>query len=259
MNISEKTYFNLPVDLLEYSYFNKYEKALAILLYFKSKSDGILNERTIDFSDLKKQTRISDRRTFKKYISILIELNWIGYNKKSGNYFIRSFSAIGKTNSFNNKLAVRVFNNDIKNIKSFTEATIISKSIRSQKYATEKSIIKLAGKAALKNGRAVQAFRQQKGYPPHYGLSNERIAQLLKISKSHGNRAKLNAEKNGYLKTNKKEKVITTLPLKDFYFKFSMSDNQKIRFKKLSNGFIKVYKQLHDEIITLIEFCRRRN
>lgn len=259
MKISDKFFFNIPIDLLEYSYFKKYEKALSMLLYFKSKSDGILNEKAIDFCDLKKQTGISDRRTFKKYIKILIELNWIGYNKKNGNYFIRSFRAIGKTNSFNNKLAVRVFNDDIKNIKSFTEATIISKSIRSQKYATEKSIIKLAGEAALKNGRAVQAFRQQKGYPLYYGLSNEKIAKLLRISKSHGNRAKLNAEKNGYLKTNKKEKVITTLSLKDFHFKFSISDSHKIRFKKLSNGCIKVYKQLHDEIITLIEFCRRRN
>lgn len=259
MNISENTYFNLPIELLEYSYFKKYEKALALLLYFKSKSDGILNVKSIDFNDLKKQTRISDRRTVKKYIKILLKLNWIGYNIKTGNYFLRSFSVIGKFNSFNNKVAVKFYNADIKNIKSFIEAAIISKSIRAQKYATEKSIIKLAGKAALKNGRALQAFRQQKGYPLYYGLSNERIAQLLKISKSHGNRAKLNAEKSGYLKTNKKEKEITTLPLKDFHFKFSISDSHKIRFKKLSNGFIKVYKQLHDEIITFIEFCRRRN
>lgn len=259
MQISNIKYFNLPLDILEYTYFKKYEKALVVFLYLKSKSDGILNKTAIDFTDLKNATGIKDKRTFKKHLNTLQEINFIGYSKVSGNYFIRGFKAIGGLNKFNNKRSVRIPFQEIKYLKSFMEAAIISKAIRAQKYATEKEIIKLAGQAALKNGRAIQAYRLQKGYPLYYGLSNEGIAKILKISKSHGNRAKLIAEKNGYLKTNKKEEIIAILSTTDYNMRNNIVDNHKILFSRLSNGSIKVFKQLHDEIISLIEFSRRRS
>ncbi|MDP1765193.1 MAG: hypothetical protein Q8L07_15030 [Sediminibacterium sp.] len=256
-NITEcRKYFNIPVELIEYAYHKKYEKEFRVYLYLKSKSDGIINEALIDYADFRLSTGIHDKRTFNKYRDSLLKLNWIGYNKDSKNYFIRGFGALRENIELKKRSGVILKYEDIKNLKSFMEGVIICKSVRAQNFVTKKALLKKVGQAASKNGGALQADKFLVNYPAYYGLSNLGIGRKLICSQSHANRAKKSAEKRGFIQTNKKEQTLAIVNSYDSLLKLHSEEGNKIIFRKISGGRIKVSKQLHDEIIPLITFSR---
>ena len=90
----------IPVEMISFSFLNKMLKELTVYLYLKMYTDGKVNGESELFDKLKKDLKIKDKRTFDKYIRNLIKCNWMGYDVRTGNYFIRSFNHIRVINHF---------------------------------------------------------------------------------------------------------------------------------------------------------------
>lgn len=249
------------MDILEFCNAEKCIKALQVFLYLKSKGD-IINEKMIDFKDIKKVIKVCTRRTFNKHIGKLIQLNWIGYNKGSKNYFIRSFKKICLGNNFVKKSGVVFDYSNFSQFKSFVEASIICHDINKQEYACKKAFIKKMGIAALKKGGALQAEnRLYLGFAAYSGKSNVGLSKLLHCGKSQANRAKINAKKNRYLNTRKHIRVLEELDGYNRAIKSDFGNSNNIQFRTVKiNGkkITQVYQQLHDEIIPMLRFKRIR-
>lgn len=84
----------LPVDLCHVAVVKKMTKPLQVYLYLKIVTSGKCHEASGVFSELKSELNIRDQRTLKKHLLTLQQHNWIGYNAKSGYYFIRGFRTV---------------------------------------------------------------------------------------------------------------------------------------------------------------------
>ena len=81
----------VPVEISRYVYHNGLISPFSIYLYLKLFSDGKLHDSSPVFTQMRADLRMKDNRTFKKHMNKLHELGWVGHNKESGYYFIRSF------------------------------------------------------------------------------------------------------------------------------------------------------------------------
>lgn len=266
-------HFTVPFKMIEWSHHHKHEKALMVYLYLKSISNGIVDEKALDYEDIKAKLKINTKRTFNKHLNRVIQLNWIGYNKNTKRYFIRSFSNVRKQHDLQKRSGVVFEHRDFKNFKSFITASIICHDINKQEFAYKKRFIKEMGIAALKRGGALQAKnRSYLGFAPYWGMSNFALGNLLGCKKSQANRLKMKAEKDGFITTVKHWELIAELPnydraIREYYIEPANSYNKsdeaakraKIRFMSIDRDgerVIQVVKQLHDEIIPKLRFKR---
>jgi len=116
----------VPVDLLSYVQENRLVKAFPVFLYLKCMTSGKVHNTDVAFTSMSDAIGVKDRRTLKKHISRLLALNWIGFNPKSGNYFIRSIGFIWKIHQFKSKTAATFKFNDIRSVQAFITGSCLS-------------------------------------------------------------------------------------------------------------------------------------
>lgn len=284
MNKIVNTHLQVPIQLIEYAYDQKLVKALAILLYLKFYSSGKIHEGDDVFSHLRISLKLKDKRTFSKHISELIKRNWLGYDAKSGIYFVRSFSLIRCIDDINRRQAVLMRPEDLENFQVFSAAVLICKEVNDQKYywgfvkkkggslkATSNWAVAKHSSATLhkpkkQKDETFQAIttHNPSNRPRYFGVSNEKIAKLLGCKLTRACNLKLKAQKFGYLAVKHKYLDLMELPEADFKFRDRIYQTHpnlvgRIRFfsKKVgSQNLIKAVIQLHDEIIPLVKFHR---
>src|ERR1043166_656696 len=90
----------VPVQVSEFVYDNGLTKPFSIFLYLKLFAGDKVSATDEVFAMLRQDLKMTDPkgRTFNKHFQQLLELNWIGYNAKSGVYHIRSFDYIRAVN-----------------------------------------------------------------------------------------------------------------------------------------------------------------
>jgi hypothetical protein len=182
-------------------------------------ASGKVHEGSNLFSSLKKELSIKDKRTFDKHFTPLLELDWIGYNKKSGYFFIRSLSRIYTKEGFRKSQACLFSKGDLQNIQVYAAGAIISDNIRKQKYHWEFQKKKnLSVSIKKENANQIGFFS---GPPSYYGLSNKRIAALLCCKQTRGHVLKVSAAKAGYIKTVSRFKDIVTFKKPDFFLRYN--------------------------------------
>lgn len=252
-------HLTVPFEMIQFCYDNNFGKPLLVFLYLKSISNGIVNEKNICFKDFSAKSGIKDKRTFRKYLDILIDINWIGFNADSKNYFIRSFKRIRRSLGFRQRTGVIFETEYIPKFKGFIEGAIICQKLRRQEFARKAKIRQKAGQAALKKGGALQAIQPIEGVSDYVGMSNFRLSRLLGCSMSHANRAKIRAEKQGYLKTVKRFEVLAEKTSPNFNIRPHVADSHKTRFRVIKRKGVRFYQLVHqkyDELIPKLVFKR---
>lgn len=124
-------YLSVPIELVQYVHDNKMYKSLGLYLLLKASCDGytlLKKECKIWFMSL---LGIKDGRSFNKHLHKLISDSWVGYNEKTGIYYIRGFKALRKRYDFQHRSAVVFYiTQDAPNVTTFVHGAIINHQIK---------------------------------------------------------------------------------------------------------------------------------
>lgn len=254
---------NIPVGIIDFVLKNKMAKAFQLFIYLKCYSGGKVHEHSSLFYSLPGALEIKDQRTIRDYLAKLQSFNWIGYNEKSGYYFIRGFDAIRKKHNIKSRKAAIFDYRDIAHLATgFLPGAAICSNIKAQQFFWQVSKRRQAKFATKILGVANQNFPASGTAPKYYGLSNKRIAELLHCRQTRACELKQQAELAGYLTSKTKFEDITVLPKPDYHIREVFRAHhpelgKRVRFKtKMAKGkkVVAVVRQLHNEIIPNIQF-----
>jgi hypothetical protein len=254
---------NIPVGIIDFVLQNKMSKPFQLFTYLKCHSSGKVHEDSSLFQTMPGALEIKDQRTIRDYVAKLYSLNWMGYNPKSGYYFIRGFNVIRKKHNIRSRKAAIFDYEDINYLATaFLPGAVICSNLKAQQYVWEVSKRRLAKSATENVGVANQGFPASDTPPPYYGLSNKGIAASLYCKQTRACELKQQAEQAGYLKSENRFKDIAVLYKPDYKIREIIKAHhpelgKRVRFKVESEKgltVIKVVQQLHNEIIPYIRF-----
>lgn len=178
----------IPVELCEYVIRNNFYRPMQLYIYLKLNTSGQVRSGDLRYDEIAKAIGLTTGRAVRNNMKLLLEKNWVGYNKKSKYYFIRGFKKIMQICGFSSKTAAVFDSVDILKLKAFVSAVRIAYLINKQKrkkWATE-----------LVKGCSNHIARSSSQY---YPLANEALAKVLEISISTAYQLKLLASKAGYI------------------------------------------------------------
>lgn len=257
----------VPFQISEFVYQNRLTKPFSIFLYLKLFAGDKVSASDEVFDKLRTALNMADckNRTFRKHLQKLLDLNWIGFNPKSGIYHIRSFDHIRAVNDFKSRRGTKVFLKDILQMQIYLVGVLICNKINDQIYHWEK--IKRRPRTAAVNR---DAANQSKAFvhptqPKYFGLSNLKLAALLGCSYTRACVLKMEAAAAGYLNSSHRYLDIVILTEADYNLRPSLSTYNPAFAKRLKfwpqitkdgKRIVKVVQQLHDQIVPLIEYKR---
>ena len=249
----------IPIEILTFVQKRKLVKPFAVYMYLKCMCAGKIRTTDAAFTKMPGKLSIRDKRTIEKHLRKLTELNWIGYNSATGDYFIRGISFIRKQQKFKSRKAATFYFKDLKNMQAFVAGSIISSNIKAQQYYWEVASRGRLKSVTMKKGVTKQDFipasaTTQK--PDYYGLGVHGIAKLLNCKPTRACELKQEAEKEGHIKTKKKFREIAVFEKSNDGLKKNLGFaypemEKKVRFRKVKRGgkfFVQMVEQLHDEI-----------
>lgn len=256
----------LPVDQAAYAYQNGLIKGLAIYMYLKFCTDGKIKCTDPLFTQLRKDLRLTDNRTFKLHINKLIAHNWIGHCPKSGIYFIRNTNFIRQLYNFRGRQATAVQPRDLKNFQQYLAAVLICKQIDAQQFYWDVVVKRKLNKATVKWAAATHSrvSSHSSTRPKYFGLCNNTIAGLLGCKQTRACVLKNQAAALGYLQVKHRYLDLLSLQKPDFKVRSVMYEKYpeyagRIRCWLKWQGdqkYIKLVLQMHDEIVSKITFKR---
>jgi hypothetical protein len=254
----------LPVEQAAFAYHNNLIKGLAVYLYMKFYTDGKVKKDSPLISQLRKDLKLTDNRTFKKHIDALIKHNWIGHCTFSGVYFIRNTKYIRRLYDFRCRQATIVQPQDVKNLQVYLAAVMICKEVTDQEFYWDVVKKRKLNKAAAKRAVAKhwRASSHSSERPKYFGLCNKSISRLLGCKQTRACVLKNKAAALGYLEIHHRYLDILELDKPDFNVRALLYEQYpdtkgKIRcWRKWKNDkkYIKLVLQLHDEIVSKITF-----
>ena len=238
-----RKYQQIPTQLADYIIQNDLVKAFQIYMYFECCSNGFVNKKSEVFSKAKPALKINTNRTFKKHFEKLVELNWVGYNPTTKNYFIRSIDTIRVQLDFTKRQSATFSYKDINKFREFLCAVIVSANIKGQKFYFEVGQKRKTETAGNKLVPALQvessssspqnwvprrqindkASRKSKSVdvkiPDYYGMSLLTMGEKIGRSKTTACDLKQAMHKAGFIKVIHHEQVIDTLQNRDFTYR----------------------------------------
>lgn len=233
-------------------------------------STGKVRNTDEAFKQMPRVLGIKDRRTLYKHIQRLIDLNWIGFNEATGDYFVRGMGFIWKLHRFDAKTAATFYFKNIRKVQAFIAGSIISNNVKQQQYFREviqtgKVKPAITKRHVAKQGRPLPAKTTDRK-AAYYGLGVHRIASLLFCCPSRACKLKHDAEKAGFIKTKKRFNELGVLPAADYWhrdtYKKAYPENGKaLRFRSTirnNRRVVLMLEQLHDEVKPLVGFKRIR-
>ena len=255
-------YLTVPVEIIELANNKGYLKPLAIYLYLKLFVGDKVSHQNKIFDQLCIDLKMTDSRTFNKHISVLLSLNWIGYNKTSKIYHIRAFNYLRTVHELKSCQACITKLDDILQIQLYAIGVIINYAIRKQIYFQKRA--KGILRTATKKGPVAKQSKvpRRSSILPYCGLSNRGLAKILRCKQTRACNLKNEAAKAGYLKNKHRYQDITILTKPDYLlrptiFQGNQALANRVRFfskKKGGDRRIIVVQQLRDEIIPLMAF-----
>jgi|GEM_PF-3410495 len=256
----------VPVQISEFVYDNGLTKPFSIFLYLKLFAGDKVSATDEVFAMLRQNLKMTDLkgRTFNKHFQQLLELNWIGYNAKSGIYHIRSFDYIRAVNGFKRRRATKLFLKDILQLQVYLVGVLLCTEVYAQKYYWE--IAKGRSRTATNKRDVANQSRASRlsSKPPYYGICNKRIARLLGCKYTRACNLKQAAAEAGYITIRHRYADIKELDKADYNMRPMIAERRpelakRMRFwRQIKNGdkIVKVVQQLHDEILPHIEYKR---
>lgn len=205
---------------------------------------------------------INTKRSFESYLSKLTALNWVGFDKNTHTYYIRSFKVLRVQAGYQKYLsAVFQIEKDASSITQFVQGALVCYHVKRRMQGRKTKIAKFAGSSALKNGSAIQELTARGDISGHVGFSLEKLGKLLNVSKSQADRYKKRLQTEGYIKTRKKYNVLFTSDKPDFYLFTNLPTNRIYDVKKRrreGKTFYEFRERTFDEFIPLMLFrCQK--
>lgn len=266
--MKKHSFLQVPVEISQYVFANNLVKGFGIYLYLKMHCSGKVHKDSQVFKNIQHELQIKDNRTFRKHLNVMLAENWIGFNPVSGYYFIRSFGYIRGKCHFTSRQATKFRIEDFKYLQVYLFAVCLCAIIRRQHYFWE---VKRRKRRAVTKQTDVtnhsRVFSKNSPKPPYYGLSNRMIAkQFRRYSKTRTCELKMAAARLGYLGLVRHDQEIMVIDKRDYRLRSELEVQYpnlrgKIRFETIvvERGnrkvkMIRVFRQLHDEIIPKIQF-----
>ena len=196
--------FNIPVDLCIHTLKNKLSRSFQLYILLKSSCSG---KRLITQNDRYNLANDLDLniKTINNHFNKLQLLNWVGYNPKSGYYFIRSFDRVKEIQNLNYRSAAEFDPKEIKKFKAFIIGAVIGYLVNSQKKDR-----RLEPKKAHYN-------RSRPGrHPSYFPISSEVLANILNVSQPTAHRYIELAKKAGYIRIKKNNLIPTGISVKHY-------------------------------------------
>lgn len=182
INDRKKREIKIPVELCFFVIQKKMLPVFKVYILLKMTSSGKCRLSKWDKEDMTEFCGYKTVRSLNNQLKKLLELDWIGYNKKSGMYHIRSFDSVQKKYSFYKRTGFWFAIQDMQCFDGVIYGAVIG-------YLS-------------KNQGGKQRFDREKGWskqdlcksPGFYPLANRALAKILKISISTASIMKLRAE-----------------------------------------------------------------
>jgi len=197
--------FNIPIDLCIYTLKNKLSRSFQLYILLKISCSG---KRTItqnDRNNFANNLDLKTTKTINNHFKKLQLLNWIGFNPKSGYYFIRGFDKVKEIQNLNYRTAAEFDPKEIKNLKAFIIGALIGYLVNSQKKR-ERLEPKKARKHRSKHGRPSSFFP----------ISSEVLANILNVSHVTALKYMTLAKKAGYIRIKKNNLEATGIHVKHY-------------------------------------------
>jgi len=184
--------FNIPVDLCIHTLQNKLSRSFQLYILLKSSCSGkrliTQNDRINFTNDLDLKTA----KTINKHFNKLQSLNWIGYNPKSGYYFIRGFDRVKEIQNLDYRTAAEFDPKEIKQFKAFIIGSVIGYLVNSQKKDRR-----------LEHQKARYNRSMPGRHPFYFPISSEVLANILNVSHVTALKYMKLAKKAGYIRIKK--------------------------------------------------------
>ena len=239
-----RTYF-LQVELCEYVLREKFSNPFQLYMVLKSICSGQIRLTPAHFVAIKKALKYKHVKSVRSNLQMLMDENWVGYNKASGYYFIRGFQYLSKKLGFKSQQVAEFSIRDISSIQPFCVAVVVCYVVKQQK----------------RKRRASEQFKTRSNQDvrlpsdsPEIGVSNTLLAKKLSISQSTAFVWKRKAQSAGYIKiTNNLKPLYLPVSKRSAYLTAHPEDKVKLRVR-----WGKLCLQESDIIEPLIRFKRRR-
>lgn len=233
---------SLPVEFCQYILEKKLVCCSKLYLYLKYDSSGITQLPPTKLEYISKILGYKTKKTIHNQLSLLIKMNWIGYNGKTGNYFIRSYNHLGITNDYS--LRADCLLPDIINLKAFAIGVLLACLVRRQRLERFREV-------GQKLGSSLQASRT---YPSSYPVANFVLSKILSISMSTAHYYKKLALEREYVEIEKSRIILPIKPNEANYYRKANPD----RAHKIVIKENKVWQYEPDLIKSNIKIFRRR-
>lgn len=262
-----QAFLQIPVEISQYVFANDLVRSFGIYLYLKMHSSGKVHQHSQVFQNMRSELCMKDKRTYDKHMNVLLAENWIGFNPLSGYYFIRGFGYIRGKYHFKSRQATKFRIEDFKYLQVYLFAVCLCAIVRRQHYFWE---VKRRKRRAVTKQTDVtnhsRVFSKNSPKPPYYGLSNFMIARHFGYGKTRACELKMSAARLGYLGLVQHDQEIMVIGKRNYRLRADLESlypdlKGKIRFEiitverfKRKWKMIRVFRQLHDEIIPKIQF-----
>ncbi len=236
-------YIFVPVEICQWAIKNKFIRPFQVYVELKMMCNGCMRLENTELRFIAKSLGLKSIRAIRNNIKILLDSNWIGYDIKTGVYYIRGFEKVRKMYGFKRRTGAEYNTKEIKNFKAFIAGAVIGYLVNVQRRH------KRLG--ARNNGRAYHPIHNANEYFP---VANAALAKILGISISTASELKHLAQGHGYVLIRKRYKKTN----KDGKFKNQIKKaNPEISLKvRVVNG--EVMLQEPDEALSCIRFKRRK-
>jgi hypothetical protein len=179
--------FHIPTDIAWYVLSRKQTKPFALYLFLKYQCSGMIRLNDDLVKKAKVLLKYAAEKSIKNNLQKLLKLNFIGFNQKTGIYYMRGWNTIQNNIGTQQRTAAIFEEEDFSRLQVFLFAAIIQKQLRRKRYQA----------AQLR----ASAFQPDTGFPP-FSFSVRYIAKILHISICLCHALKNAAKKSGYIEVN---------------------------------------------------------
>jgi hypothetical protein len=175
LRLSKITY--IPVEICAYVITYKRIRPFQLYIFLKFSCSGKRKISHKDIREIAKELNVKSPKTIRENLNLLQKKDWVGYNAKSGLYFIRSFATIRRIQQLQQSNTCAEFDErDILKTKAFLAGAVIGKLCNTQKWR------------AWKSERNKQRSKHLDHVPPFFPVADAALASVLNISISRAHR-----------------------------------------------------------------------
>lgn len=250
---------NVPLAFCEFAIRNKLLSSFRLYIYLKTTCNGqiLIDAKT-------KQTIAKDLhvtvKTITNQLKKLHERNWVGYNPKSGYYFIRGFNKVRDIEQFQGRRGVWIDTHKdfqtISRFRAFVMGAIIGQLSNVSKQRAKKTF----EERRPEHIKGSSNHRLRPHLPLYYPVACHALASIYGISISTASRYKHEADEHGFidLKKNFRRLALNGDP-KEYDAQFATAykashpdEAHKIRIKNN-----KVYIQEADQVQARMNYTKK--